>query len=136
MNIFNKKKRKNKDRQFLKLYDPKEIYLLTTEIISNCDDGSGAGPRCVTQKYLATKKDGKFYEFFSKVEIKSKDTSVPGFSFREFNVPMIEKVEFLKDYANDPNTLLTEEQLFYFITKVNADMRVLEYCEKVEEEAD
>lgn len=136
MNIFNKKKRKKDNREFLELYSPKEIYVLTTKILSECHTESGSKPISVTQKYLATKKDGKFYEFFSKVEIKSKDTSVPGFSFREFNVPMIEKVEFLKDYANDPNTLLTEEQLFYFITKVNADMRVLEYCEKVEEEAD
>lgn len=133
MSIFNKKKCKNKDREFLELYDPKEIYLLTTEIISDCNDGSGAGPRCVTQKYLATKKGEKFYEFFSKVEIKYEDNSVQGFSFREFNVPMINKVEQLKEYVKGSNVWLTEEQLFYFITKENTDMRVLENCVKMEE---
>ena len=136
MNIFNRKKRKKEKREYVELYSPKEIYLLTTQIISKCDVGSGVGPICFTQKYLATKKDGKFYEFFSKVEIKYEDHSTPGFSFGEFNVPMIEEVEYLKDYANDPNILLTGEQLFYFITEINTNMRALEYFEKVKEETE
>lgn len=126
MSIFDKKKTNNKDHEYSELYDPNKIYLVTTEIISDCDDGSGLGPRCVTQKYLATKNDGKFYEIFSKVEIKYEDNSIPGFSFGEFNIPIIKEVEQLKYHVKNPNVWLTQKQLFYFITKENTDMRILE----------
>ena len=66
--LFSKKRYKNKEeRKDLKIYNPKEIYVLTTDIVSDCDDGSGAGPRSITQYYLATKEEEKFYELISKV---------------------------------------------------------------------
>ena len=96
--LLSKKRNKNKEeRQDLKLYDSKQIYLLTTEIVSNCNDGSGVGPRSIIQYYLATKEEEKFYELFSKVEIKYADNSTPGFTFGSFNTPMIKKVENLKN---------------------------------------
>lgn len=114
-----------KGRQDLKLYNPKRIYLLTTEIVSNCDDGSGAGPRSITQHYLATKEEEKFYELFSKVEIKYADNSTPGFTFGNFNTPMIKKVEKFEKYVANPNAKLTAKDLFYFLTMVNTNGKVL-----------
>ena len=121
-----------KDRQDLKIYNPKQIYLLITEIVSNCDDGSGAGPRSITQYYLATKKEEKFYELFSKVEIKYADNSTPGFTFGSFNTPMIKKVEKLEEYVTDSNIKLTAEELFYFITETNTTEIVLGYTKENE----
>ena len=123
---FLKKRNKNKkSRQDLKIYNPKEIYVLTTDIVSDCDDGSGAGPRSITQYYLATKKEEKFYELFSKVEIKYADNSTPGFTFGNFNTPMIKKVEKLEEYVKDLNAKLTAEDLFYFLTMLNGSKKVL-----------
>lgn len=36
-----------------------KIYLLTTSIISNYNDGSGLGPRVVTRYFLAKENNGK-----------------------------------------------------------------------------
>ena len=123
---FLKKRNKNKkSRQDLKIYNPKEIYVLTTDIVSDCDDGSGAGPRSITQYYLATKEEEKFYELFSKVEIKYADNSTPGFTFGNFNTPMIKKVEKFEKYVANPNAKLTAKDLFYFLTMVNTNGKVL-----------
>lgn len=125
MSFFGKRNKNKKSRQDLKLYNPKQIYVLTTEIVSNCDDGSGAGTRSITQYYLATKEEEKFYELFSKVEIKYADNSTPGFTFGSFNTPMIKKVEKFKEYVTNPNAKLTAEDLFYFLTMLNASKKVL-----------
>ena len=131
--LFSKKRYKNKEeRKDLKIYNPKEIYVLTTDIVSDCDDGSGAGPRSITQYYLATKEEEKFYELFSKVEIEYADNSTPGFTFGSFNTPMIKKVEKLEKYVKDPNIKLTAEQLFYFITEINTDEMILRDLEENE----
>lgn len=114
-------KKRNKDKDGRQLYNPKKIYLLTTKIISNCDDGSGAGPRSITQYYLATKEKEKFYELFSKVEIKYADDSTPSYEFRNFNTPTIKEVKKLEEYVKYPHIYLTAEELFYFITEINTD---------------
>ena len=49
MKFFKKRNKNKENRQEPKLYNTKQIYLLNTEIVSNCDDGSGAGPRSITQ---------------------------------------------------------------------------------------
>lgn len=125
MKFFKKRNKNKENRQEPKLYNPKQIYLLTTEIVSNCDDGSGAGPRSITQYYLATKEEEKFYELFSKVEIKYADNSTPGFTFGNFNTPMIKKVEKFEKYVANPNAKLTAKDLFYFLTMVNTNGKVL-----------
>lgn len=100
--------------QNLKKYNPKKIYLLTTEIVSNYDDGSGAGPiKGITQYYLAKKKGKEFYELFSKVKIKEKGKS--------FNQPSIKEIESMVEYVKDPNEKLSAEDLFHYITKLNID---------------
>lgn len=132
MKFFEKRNKNKESRQDLKIYNPKQIYLLTTEIVSNCDDGSGAGPRSITQYYLATKEEEKFYELFSKVEIKYADNSTPGFTFGSFNTPMIKKVEKLEEYVTDPNIKLTAKELFYFITETNTTEIVLGYAKEDE----
>ena len=117
---------KKKGRKDLKVYDPKEIYVITTEIISECNDASGGGPRCTTQYYLATKEDGRFYELFSKVEIKYADNSTPGFTCMTFNISIIKEVEDFKDYVVNKNTKMTDEELFYFLNMLNARPKVLQ----------
>lgn len=108
-------------------YDPKNLYLLTTEIISNYNDGSGLGPRYITEKYLATKKCGNFYELFSRVKIeKEEDTHDKGCCCKNFNEPYIVKVEPLTDYVRDPNKKLSLDLLFAFITEVNTENRLAE----------
>lgn len=131
--LFSKERNKNKEeRQDLKLYDPKQIYVLTTDIVSAYNDGSGAGPRCIVQYYLATKEEEKFYELFSKVEIKYVDNFTPGFTFKSFSTPMIKKVEKLEEYVKDPNIKMTAKELFYFITEKNTDEIILKDAEENE----
>lgn len=113
------KLKKDKKRKELPVYNPKELYLLTTNIVSNYDDGKGFGPRYVEQYYLTKMKDNKYYEIFSNVEIKYEDDSTAGFICREFNTPMISKVEPFTEYVKDPNKKLTTEEIFYFITMIN-----------------
>ena len=106
-------------------YNPKDIFLLTTEIISSYDDGSGLGPRIITEYYLATKKDEDFYELFSKVKIeKEEDTHSEEFCCKNFNTPYITQVEPLTDYVRNPDKKLTADLLFGFITEANTDIRI------------
>lgn len=118
MGIF--KLNKEKKRKELASYDPNEMYLLTTTIVSSYDDGTGVGPRCVEQCYLAKMEDGKYYEIFSGVEIKCADNSIEGYAFGEFDTPTIEKIEPFTKYVKNPNKKLSTEKLFYFITMFNA----------------
>jgi len=125
---------KKKGRENIKLYDPKKIYLLTTEIISDSDDGSDAVSRSITHYFLATKEKGKFYELFSKVEIKYPDNMAPGFTFRKFNRPMIKEVESLKKNVVNPNKKLSAKDLFYFLNMLNAKPKVLEFPDETKED--
>lgn len=118
MGIFNSKKEKK--RTDLAIYAPSEIYLLTTTIISSYDDGTGCGPRCIKQYYLAKKENDKYYELFSGVEIRCLYNSTEGYTDGEFNTPIIEKIEQFTEYVKDPNKKLSTEKLFYFITMFNA----------------
>lgn len=120
-------------------YNPQDIFRLTTEITSIYNDGSGLGPRIITEYYLATKEDEDFYELFSKVKIeKEEDTHSEEFCCKNFNTPYITQVEPLTDYVKDPNKKLSADLLFAFITEVNADKRIEELVksEKSNEEND
>ena len=137
--IDSKNKKGEQKEQKLKEYNPKAIFLLTTEIISSYNDGSGLGPRIITQFYLATKKDEDFYELFSKVKIKKEeDTYSEEFGSKNFNTPYITQVEPLTDYVKDPNKMLTADLLFGFITKLNTDNRNEDFAKerKTNEEND
>lgn len=117
-------------------YNPKDIFLLTTEIKSNYNDGFGGGPRrIITEYYLATKEDEDFYELFSKIKIKKEeDTHDKGFCYQSFNTPYIVKVEPLIDYVKKPNKRLTGELLFGFITEANTDNRIEDLAKRDEYE--
>lgn len=131
-----KKQKKHQNQKEIK-YNPKDIFLLTTEIISSYNDGSGLGPRIITEYYLATKKDEDFYELFSKVKIeKEEDTHSQGFCCRNFDTPYIVKVEPLTDYVKDPDKKLTADLLFGFITEANTDIRIKDLTETDDDDSE
>lgn len=109
------KKQENKSRvYYTRLYEPERIYLLTTEIISSYNDGSGTGPKAaIEQYYLAVKEEDKFYELFSKVEL-TKD--------KKFDIPYIIKEERMIEYVKDSEQMLTSEELFEFVVKRNMEL--------------
>lgn len=94
-----------------------KIYLLTTSIISNYNDGSGLGPRVVTRYFLAKENKGKYYELFSNVLIKEKEAN-GGY----FNTPCIEKIEPLTKYMKNPGKKTMEKKLLFdFLLELNTD---------------
>ena len=108
-------------RIFQRRYQPKAIYLLTTEVISNYNNGTGIGPTSVTQYYLAKKKGNTFYELFSKVKLKKENSAISGFTSKKFNIPIIKEVDSMEAYVKKPDTEVTAEELFHFITALNAE---------------
>ena len=108
-------------RIFQRRYHPKAIYLLSTEVISDYNNGTGAGPISVTQYYLAKKRGNTFYELFSKVKLKKENSAISGFVSKKFNIPIIKEVDSMEAYVKNPDTKVTIEELFYFITALNAE---------------
>lgn len=120
--LFGRTKRKSKVKKqedksrvyYTRLYEPERVYVLTTEIISDHNDGSGAGPiASIQQYYLATKEQDKFYELFSKVELTKE---------KKFNIPYITKVESILKYVEDTEQILTSDELFEFVAKKNMEL--------------
>lgn len=128
------KKTKSKSIRKERIYNPKKIYLITTMIASDCNKENSGVIRNVTQYYLATKEGEKYYELFSKVELKYEDTEAAGFKFSNFNIPVIKEVEKLEKYVKHPNAKRAADELFYFITKMNAEKEVLEDSKQKDEE--
>lgn len=103
-------------------YEVDKVYVLTTDLVSDYDDGNGCSPGTVTAYYLATKKDDKYYELFSGVYIEgefTKDGSSKPIMVRSFNTPYIMSVEPLRKHIKDMYKKLNSEELFYFITEMN-----------------
>ena len=92
-----------------------EVYVLKTYIVSNINDGTGAGPRCITCYFLAKKEKEKYFELFSNVEIK-KESSY-------FNAPVIEEVKPLTDYISDEykKKAMESKLLFDFLLNLNME---------------
>lgn len=120
--LFGRTKRKSKVKKqedksrvyYTRLYEPERVYVLTTEIISDHNDGSGSGPiASIQQYYLATKEQDKFYELFSKVELTKE---------KKFNIPYITKVESILKYVEDTEQILTSDELFEFVAKKNMEL--------------
>ncbi len=110
---------------FEKRYNPKKFFLVTTEIISGYNNGSGARPlKSITQYYLATKKGEEFYELFFKVKLQKKNSSKVGSRFLQFDIPFITRVEPMTDYVKNEKEKITLEDLFYFITDMNIKARL------------
>ena len=49
-----------------KKYNIDEVYVLKTYIVSDINDGTGAGPRCITCYFLAKEEEEKYFELFFK----------------------------------------------------------------------
>lgn len=47
-----------------KKYYIEEVYVLKTYIVSNINDGTGAGPRCITCYFLAKEEEKNILNFF------------------------------------------------------------------------
>ena len=92
-----------------------EVYVLKTYIVSNINDGTGTGPRCITCYFLAKKEKEKYFELFSNVEIK-KESSY-------FNAPVIEEVKPLTDYISDEykKKAMESKLLFDFLLHLNME---------------
>lgn len=122
----NKKKTKSKNvNGTAKEYDINEVYVLKTYIVSNINDATGLGPRCITCYFLARKEEEKYYELFSEVEIKHEGSY--------FNVPVIEEVKPLTDYINDTckKRHMDSRLLFDFLLDMNMN-NIMEYIIDVE----
>lgn len=117
MAFFRKKKRKGTIKSNIKVAD---VQLVTSIIISNYNDGTGLGPRCVIMYFLTSCEDGEYYELFSGIKLKKKEQPENGILFQNFNTPYIEEVEPLTKYLKNPNKVVIDTQsLFDFITYMN-----------------
>lgn len=98
-----------------------EVYVLTTEIISDYYDENDYGPQIVTFYYLGTKKEDSYYELFSGEKlIEEKDTHFYDLVSKKFNVPYITKVEEFKKYLKDKKKKTIKLRLLFdFITDMN-----------------
>lgn len=117
--------RKSTTTESARAFDEKvnvdEVSVVTTSIISCYNDGTGAGPRCVTYYFLARLENGKYHELFSnKILEKEADTHREGAMIASFDEPYIVKVKPLKDFLKDTNTReLGLDSLFNFILHYN-----------------
>lgn len=107
--------RKQGKKRTSQLYNVEDVYVLKTYIVSNINDETGLGPRCITCYFLAKKEEEKYFELFSNVEIK-KESSY-------FNEPVIEEVKPLTYYINDKYKRRTMESklLFDFLLNLNME---------------
>lgn len=98
-----------------------DVYVLTTEIVSNYNDGNSFGPQIVTLYYLGIKAEDEYYDLFSGVKLEKEEcTKSKCYIVKTFNKPYITKVEPLKEYLNDKKKETIElELLFDFITDMN-----------------
>lgn len=107
--------RKQGKKRTSQLYNVEDVYVLKTYIVSNINDGTGLGPRCITCYFLAKKEEDKYFELFSNVEIKKEG--------EYFNTPVIEEVKPLTDYISDEYKEKTMESklLFDFLLNLNME---------------
>ena len=114
---FFRRKRKGTIEKNVKVSD---IYVVTSMIISSHNDGTGAGPRCVTMYFLAKCENGKYYELFSRKKLEMKNQPEYGVGFRTFDTPYVEKTEPLTKYLiNQKKEMIDIQSLFDFITQMN-----------------
>ena len=115
-----------------------EVYVLKTYIVSNINDGTGTGPRCITCYFLAKKekknilnfflkREKKYFELFSNVEIKKESTY--------FNIPVIEEEKPLTDYISDEykKKAMESKLLFDFLLHLNME-NIMELIIDIERE--
>jgi len=119
---FFKKKQKGTINSIVKVDD---IHVITSQIISSYNDGSGGGPYCVTMYFLAKHIDNEYYELFSGKKLEQEKEPKDGFSSQNFDTPYVKKAEPLKKYLRNQNkTTIDIQSLFDFITIMNVDKKL------------
>ena len=114
---FFRRKRKGTIETNVKVSD---IYVVTSMIISSHNNGTGAGPRCVTMYFLAKCENGNYYELFSRKKLVMKNQPEYGVWSRTFDTPYVEKTEPLTKYLiNQKKEMIYIQSLFDFITQMN-----------------
>lgn len=130
---FFKKSKKDTSNTEIKVAD---VYVVTSNLTSSYDDGSGCGPMCVTLYFLAKCEDDEYYELFYGKKFEKKE-SKDGYSFQKFDTPYVEKVEPLKKYLKDPDKVIIDiEFLFDFITNMNVLSSLGAFEEEEDEESE
>lgn len=119
--------RKQGKKRTSQLYNVEDVYVLKTYIVSNINDGTGLGPRCITCYFLAKKEEDKYFELFSNVEIKKEG--------EYFNTPVIEEVKPLTDYISDTckKRCMDSKLLFNFLLQLNME-NIMELIIDIERE--
>lgn len=99
------------------LIDTKDVFLLTTYVVSSYDDGSHDGPETVRLLYYAKKDNNTYYELFSGMEIKPFDVQHP---IECFDKAFMKKAEPLAKYLRNPtDSLMQASELMEFLTILN-----------------
>lgn len=129
---FFRRKRKGTIEKNVKVSD---IYVVASMIISNHNDGSGAGPMCVTMYFLAKCEAGDYYELFSGKKLEMENQSEYDFRSRTFNTPYVEKAEPLTKYLiNHKKLMIDIQSLFDFITRMNVLDKLGAFSEEDDDE--
>lgn len=93
----------------------KDIFVVKAELISNYNDGSGAGPMYVTQYFLAEIKNEQICELFSGTVLEKENKD------KHFNTYYVIKSEPLKIFLKNAEMIkVNKTELFNFINNLNA----------------
>ena len=99
------------------LIDTKDVFLLTTYVVSSYDDGSHDGPKMVKVLFYAKKGENAYYELFSGMEIEPFDVEHP---IDCFDKAFMKKAEPLSKYLRNPeNSMMKASELMEFLTLLN-----------------
>ena len=99
------------------LIDTKDVFLLTTYVVSSYDDGSHNGPKMVKVLFYAKKGENAYYELFSGMEIEPFDVEHP---IDCFDKAFMKKAEPLSKYLRKPkNSMMKASELMEFLTLLN-----------------
>ena len=99
------------------LIDTRNVFLLTTYVVSSYDDGSHDGPKMVKVLFYATKGENAYYELFSGMKIEPFDVEHP---IECFDKAFMKKAEPLSKYLSNPSDyMMKASELMEFLTILN-----------------
>lgn len=104
-------KKERKETSKVKVAD---IFVIKTNLISSYNDGSGAGPSCVTQYFLAKIKNEEICELFSGTVLEKENKN------KNMDTYYVEQSKPLKQFLkNKKIDEVDTEELFNFINNMN-----------------
>ena len=110
------------------LIDTKNVFLLTTHLVSSYDDGSHDGPKMVQVLFLTTKGEDAYYEVFSGMKIEPYDMQHP---IECFDKAYMKKAEPLSKYLRNPeDSLMQASELMEFLTILNTQEILKARCKQ------